>query len=109
VTKNLKNFEAARKAVTALAEQLNTEAKADPRLARTRKRCNRLIALVDMAQKKYEVVHGRKVPAKVQERKAGVKKATPKKRVKKTAEVIELKTASAAARKRVAVKRSARK
>jgi len=111
MTKNLKNFAAASTALHRLADQLNAEAKADPRLARTKKRANRLIAALEMAQKKYEVVHGRKVPAKIAERKAGaVKKAAPKKAAKKRAakvsNVVELKPAVAAARKREQVRRS---
>lgn len=114
MTKNLKNFAAASTALTRLADQLNTEAKADPRLARTKKRANRLIAGLAMALKKYEIVHDRKVPSKIAERKAGaapkkvIKKAAKKRAPKKpkhTAEVIQLKTA-AAARSKVAVKRS---
>jgi hypothetical protein len=110
VTKNSKTFTAARVLLVRLADQLNAEAKADPRLAKTRTRCNKLVAALDMALKKYEVVHGRKVPAKIKERKAGVPKKVAKKRVAKKRivigdNVVDIKTA-AAARKKVHVKRS---
>jgi hypothetical protein len=109
VTKNVKTFAVARTHLVRLADQLNAEAKADPRLARTKKRCARMVAALDMALKKYEQVHGRKVPNKIAERKAGAAKKVAKKRVKKAkvSNVVELKPATAAAaRKRALVKRS---
>lgn len=115
MTKNLKNYETARAALVKLQAQLAAEAKSDPRFARGKHRCDRLIAALDMAQTKYEIVHGRKVPAKVKQRKAakaGVAKKIAKRKARETAEVIELpvaKAATAAARKRAAVKRSAKK
>lgn len=119
MTKNLKNFATASTALNALASQLASEAKADPRLARTKKRTERLVSALAMALKKYEVVHGRRVPAKIADRKAGAKKTVVKKKpVKKakakkaktaapkpTAEVVQLHK-SAAARAKSAVKRS---
>lgn len=114
MTKNIKNFTAARIYLLRLSDQMNAEAKADPRLSRTKTRCNRLIAALDMALKKYEVVHGRKVPAKIAERKAGAvpKKAVVKKAKKRVTKpkavdnVVELKPAVAAARAKSHVKRS---
>jgi hypothetical protein len=117
MTKNLKNFALASTALEKLAGQLATEAKTDPRLARTKKRADRLVANLKMAMGKYETVHGRKVPAKIAERTAG---AAPKKVAKKAAKkrvakrkptgdhesnVVQLKSAVAAHR-RDAVKRS---
>lgn len=120
MTKNLKNFAMASTALDALATQLSFEAKADPRLARTKRRTERLVSALAMALKKYEVVHGRRVPAKIEERKAGAKKVAKKKKkvakkakakkakVAKPSNVVELKpkAAVAAARAKHAVKRS---
>lgn len=116
MTKNLKNFATASTALNALASQLSVEAKADPRLARTKKRTERLVSGLAMALKKYEIVHGRRVPAKIEERKAGAKKKPVKKakakakkaKVAKPSNVVELKpkAAVAAARTKSAVKRS---
>lgn len=113
MTKNTKTFATASTALNALAAQLTAEAKTDPRLARTKKRADRLVAGLAMALKKYEIVHSRKVPAKIAQRtgatKKPVKKAKAKKVAKKaakpTAEIIQLKTAAAASR-RQDVKRS---
>lgn len=118
MTKNLKNFAMASTALDALATQLSFEAKADPRLARTKRRTERLVSALAMALKKYEVVHGRRVPAKIEERKAGAKKVAKKKvakkakakkaKVAKPSNVVELKpkAAVAAARAKSDVKRS---
>ena len=114
MTKNTKAFATATTALNALQAQMNTEAKADPRFSRAKKRAERLVSGLSMMLKKYEIVHGRKVPTKIAERKAGAKK-TVKKVAKKTAKkkaakpiesnVVQLKTA-AASRSKQAVKRS---
>lgn len=111
MTKNTKNFADARAALVKLASQVSTEAKADPRLARAKKRTEKLVSALDMALKKYELVYSRKVPAKVKQRKAkaGVAKKIAKRKERETAEVIQLKPATAAARKKAAVKRSAKR
>ena len=105
-----KLFADARTVLVKLAAFVTAEAKLDPRLARTKKRTDKLVSALDMALKKYETVLGRKVTRKIKKRKAqagAAKKAAKKPRP--TAEVIELKPATAAARKRAAVKRSAKR
>lgn len=111
MTKNLKTFEAAKRALQILETQLATESKPDPRLKRSHKRVKRLLELLAVAESKYEIIHNRRVPTKVTERTAGAaKKAAPKKSAKKAASnVVELhapKKAAAQARKRGSVKRS---
>jgi hypothetical protein len=118
MTKNLKNFEAARKCIVALKAQVDAEFKADPRFKRGAARGANLLRILDIMQERYEVVHGRKVPAKVQAKKAGAKKTTAKKAAakkpakkaaKKASNVVELhpkKEAAAQASKRGDVKRS---
>jgi hypothetical protein len=115
MTKNLKNFEAAQKALTALHSQVHAEFKADPRFKRANLRAENMLRILAIMLERYELVHSRKVPAKVQAKKAGAKKAkakkaTPKKAAKKAAtNVVELhpkKAAAATASKRGHVKRS---
>lgn len=82
---NVKNYEAARTVLVKLEGQIKSEAKLDPRLSRGAKRIGRLLNNLKIAQAKYELVHSRKVPAKLAARKAkvaktgGAKKSTAKK------------------------------
>jgi hypothetical protein len=98
MTKNLKNYAAARVALKKLEAQLATEAKADPRLKRGHGRIKRLLALVDTAEAKYEIVHGRRQPSKA--------KAKVAKKAKAKAAEPAPKAVAAAARKRAVAKRS---
>jgi hypothetical protein len=81
-----------------------------------------MMELLAVAQTKYEIIHNRRVPAKVNERKAGdaakpakktAAKKTPAKKAKKADNVVALhpakKVAAATARARGSVKRSAKK
>lgn len=114
MTINLKNFEAARKAIIALKAQIDGEYKHDPRLKRGAARGAALLRVLNIMQERYEVVMNRKVPAKVLAKKAGAKKAAakkaaPKKAAKKASNVVELhpkKAAAAQATKKGNVKRS---
>jgi hypothetical protein len=88
---NIKTYEAARTALTKLEAQVKSEAKSDPRLTRGAKRIGRLLAMLKIAQGKYELVHSRKVPAKLAARKAKAKAGVAKKPAKrKTAEIVKL-------------------
>lgn len=71
---NVKAYETARTALTKLEATVKAEAKVDHRLARGAKRISRLLALLKVAQGKYELVHSRKVPQKLAARKAKAKK-----------------------------------
>jgi hypothetical protein len=86
MTKNLKNYEAARASLDKLEAQLKAESKLDPRLKRGHGRVVRLLALLKVAEGKYEVIHGRKVPAKVAKKIAKSKTASKKSGGKKAAE-----------------------
>jgi polyribonucleotide nucleotidyltransferase len=70
---NVKAYETARTALTKLEGIVKAEAKVDHRLARGAKRIGRLLALLKVAQGKYELVHSRKVPQKLAARKAKAK------------------------------------
>ena len=70
---NVKSYEAARAALLKLAGIVAAEAKLDTRLLRGAKRIARMLALLKVAQGKYELVHSRKVPTKVADRKAKAK------------------------------------
>lgn len=65
MSKNLKNYAAVRTALDKLSVQLKDEAKLDPRFKRGAGRISRLISLLKVAEGKYEIVHSRRVPAKV--------------------------------------------
>lgn len=65
MTKNLKNYAAVRTALDKLEAQIKAEAKLDPRLKRGHGRIQRMISNLKIAEAKYEIVHGRKVPKKV--------------------------------------------
>lgn len=73
MTKNLKNYAVVRTALDKLEAQLKAESKLDPRLKRGHNRVVRMIALLKIAEGKYEVIHGRKVPAKVAKKVAKAK------------------------------------
>jgi len=60
MTKNLKNYAAVRSSLVRLEAQLKSETKSDPRLRRGHGRVVHLLALLDGAVDKYEIVHGRK-------------------------------------------------
>lgn len=79
---NVKNYEAARTVLTKLNDQIKAEAKTDPRLKNAARRTARLLAVLAVAQGKYEIVCSKKVPAKIEARKKAAKKAKPSNVVK---------------------------
>jgi pantoate kinase len=106
MTANIKNFNAARTAITSLGQQIAAEFKADPRFKRADARAKNLLRILGIMQERYELVHSRKVPAKVQAKKAGAKKAAPKKAAKKAAKSNVVQMKAAAASRKSSVKRS---
>lgn len=92
MTKNLKNYAAVRTALEKLEGQLKSESKLDPRLKRGHSRAQRLLSLLKVAEGKYEIIHGRKVPSKVAKRaaKAKAKSGGAKSSAKKDASVTRL-------------------
>ena len=114
MTKNLKNIDGARKCLTSLRDQIAAERKVDPRFTKTLARAENLLRILATLQERYELIHSRKVPAKVQAKKAGAapkkaKKAAKKTTAKKASNVVELhpkKAAAATAARRGMVKRS---
>lgn len=76
MSKNLKNYAAVRTALEKLASQLRDEAKSNPRLRRGHGRALRMLALLKVAEGKYEIVYGRRTPPKKSaKRSGGVKKS----------------------------------
>lgn len=113
MAKNTKLYTAAAATLGSLEKQLAAEAKLDPRFKKAHGRTKRLVALTFLALAKYELLHSRKVPAKVQAKTGGKKAAAKKapKRAAKKSNVVQLHASkkAAAARKAVAVKRSAKR
>lgn len=87
---NVKVYEAARTALSKLEATVKAEAKVDHRLARGAKRISRLLALLKVAQGKYELVHSRKVPQKLAARKAKAKAKNGTAKKGKSADIIRL-------------------
>jgi len=96
MTTNVKNYNVVRTALSKLEAQVKAESKIDPRLVRGAKRISRMLAMLKIAQGKYELVHSRKVPAKLVARKAKAKAGGSKKRAAKKSNVVKLETKKAA-------------